>query len=242
MLINKRYKDIFSQYIHKGEPAPLTIGTLAVCGFCFLLFILVTFSQFNFSHPWFEYIKGQGFSVISKQVSYNPLVPVMIFVIYILSKNYSILLFILYLLIGFFIWPIFVYGGGFEYIKNYLFGYFLGFVFASFVIDNIFRNQTVKSRLLGAFFGVLTIHLCGLFYCIILAIFKVINFSLIIPIVHAMSVTKILYDILFSFILILIAPYIKNVLWVCMKPKSDSKKNKTPKTKKSRRMKPNNLL
>ena len=53
---------------------------------------------------------------------------------------------------------------------------------------------------------------------------KVIDFNLIFPIVNIVTVNKIIYDIIFSMIILLIAPYIKNVLWTCMKPKPDTRK------------------
>ncbi|MBR5304563.1 MAG: biotin transporter BioY [Candidatus Gastranaerophilales bacterium] len=225
MINNKRYKDIFQQYIHKGEPTPLSIGTLVVCGLCFLILIVATFTQINFSHPWMKFIPVEGLVAFSKKVSYSPLLPAMIFVIYILGKSYSILMFVCYLIVGFFVWPIFVFGGGFDYLQNYLFGYMLGFFFAIAIISHVLKiSRNILHRTFAAIFGVLSIHACGLLYCIILAIFKVISFGLVIPILTEISLGNILYDIIFSILIILIAPYIKNVLWVCMKPKMDRKK------------------
>lgn len=232
MKINKRYQDIFDQYIHKGEPTPFTIGTLVVCAFCFLLFIIATFTQFNFSHVWFKLQAGAGFVASDKIVAYNPIIPTMIFIVYILGKKYSYLLFTAYLIVGFFIWPLFVLGGGFKYIQNYLFGYLLGFIPLTIISGTIFKlNQTIKARILGTTLGVLSVHVCGFFYCILLAILRVIDFSIIGPIVNIVSINKIIYDILFSLIVILIAPYIKNIFWTCMKPKV----NKPKKLKNSRK-------
>ena len=116
-------------------------------------------------------------------------------------------------------------GGGIDYIQNYLFGYILGFVFAIIIAGCILQiSQSIKYRIVASICGVLAIHLTELVYCIILAIFKIINFSLVIPIINVISLGNISYDILFSLILILIAPYIKNILWTCMKPKSDTRK------------------
>lgn len=225
--MNKRYKDIFQQYIYKGEATPLSIGTLVVCGLCFLILIIATFTQINFSHPWTNFIPTEGFVSYIKQVSYSPLLPAMIFIIYILGRVYSVLMFLCYLVVGFFIWPIFVFGGGLDYIHNYLFGYMLGFIFAIVIINYILKlSRNVLSRILAAIFGVLAIHICGFLYCIILAIFKVISFNLVIPILTEISLGNIFYDIIFSIIIMLIAPYIKNVLWTCMKPKPDRKKLK----------------
>ena len=224
-MINKRYKDIFNQYIHKGEATPLSIGTLVVCALCFLILIVATFTQINFTHPWFKFVPGAGFSSFSQVVSYSPLLPAMIFIIYILGGAYSALMFICYLIVGFFVAPIFVFGGGIDYLQNYLFGYMLGFIFAIFIVSYILKiSLNIKCRLLAAISGVLAIHFCGFLYCIVLAIFKVISFGLVIPILTEISLGNIFYDILFSSLIILIAPYIKNVLWVCMKPKSDRTK------------------
>lgn len=241
MMINKRYKDIFSQYIHKGEPTPLTIGTLVVCAMCFLMLIVATFTQIHFSHPWFQHIKGEGFTGAVKTIAYTPQIPVMMFIIYLLGKKYSYLMLTAYLLTGFFIWPVFAFGGGLDYIHNYLFGYLLGFFFATGTAGAILAiSQDIKSRFFASLIGVATIHAVGFFYCFILAILKVIDFSLIGPIVNAMSGSKIIYDTLFSILTLLIAPYIKNFFWICMKPKADSKKPK--KSKKSRHKKQDNRL
>lgn len=221
-MINKRYKDILSQYIHKGEATPLSIGTLVVCALCFLILIIATFTQINFSHPWFKFTSNVGFEAYSHIVSYSPLLPAMIFIIYILGKSYSTLLFIAYLIVGFFIAPIFVFGGGIDYIQNYLFGYMLGFVFAIVIVSYFLKiSQNIQTRTIAAILGVLAIHCCGFLYCIILALFRVISFGLVIPILTEISLGNIFYDILFSILVILIAPYIKNVLWICMKPKFD---------------------
>lgn len=224
-MISKRYRDIFEQYIHKGEATPLSIGTLVVCGLCFMLLIIATFTQINFSHPWIKFISNEGFMIFLKNISYSPLLPAMIFTIYILGRAYSTLTFILYLIVGFFIWPIFVFGGGFDYIQNYLFGYMLGFIFAIGIVSSILKiSMNALYRTIAAIFGVLAIHICGFIYCLILAIFKVISFGLIIPILKEIFLENILYDILFSILVILIAPYIKNVLWTCMKPKFERPK------------------
>ncbi|MBQ8848166.1 MAG: biotin transporter BioY [Candidatus Gastranaerophilales bacterium] len=224
-IINKRYKDIFEQYIHKGEPTPLSIGTLVVCAFCILLLIISTFTQLSISHPWFQYVSGEGFSSIIKNMTYNPQIPVMLFIIYLLGRNYSLFTFIIYLIVGFFVWPIFVFGNGLGFVGNYLFGYSLGFILAAFLIGYILnKNLGIKMRLLASLAGVLSIHVCGFIYCIILAIFGKLDFGLIGPIFKIITLSKILYDVLFATIIYLVAPYIKNIFWVCMKPKAENKK------------------
>lgn len=219
-MISKRYKDIFEQYIYKNEKTPFTIGTLVVCALCFLLLLVSIFTHFSFYHPWvsFEY----GFEVTSKYVGYCPQIPAMVLMIYILRQNFSLFTFIIYLIVGFFVWPIFIFGGGLDYFENYLFGYMLGFIVAIFIAQTVLNHsQGIRARLLMAISAVLTIHLCGFIYCLILSIFKVIDSNLVFPIVSATSGSKIGYDIVFSMFIILIAPFIKNILWVAMKPKPD---------------------
>lgn len=226
-MINKRFKDIFDQYIYKGEKTPFSIGTFAVLAMCFLLLIVATFSQISISHPWFKIDSIEGFKSCMKTFSYTPQIPVMLFIIYLLGKNFSLFLFFVYLIVGFFVWPIFAFGGGFNYIQNYLFGYFLGFLFAIFLSGTIFQiNQKIRTRLLAGFIGVLAIHFCGFVYCLILACFKVIDFNLLMPILNVISGNKIIYDIVFTSLVLLISPYIKNFFWICMKPKPDKQKLK----------------
>ena len=226
---NKRYKDIFEKYIHRGESTPFTLGTIVVVAFCFLLLIIATFTQFEFHHPWIEYIKGSGFKFVQKNVAYTPLIPAMIFIIYLLRRRYSLFLFVLYTIIGFFVIPIFSFGGGYGNVQNYLFGYFLGFIFAIFIEGFVIKkSQNILYRVLAALAGVFSVHICGFIYCVILAIFRVIDFSFIILVVSVLSGGKIIYDTIFSILVILIAQYIKNIFWICMKPKTikDSKHSK----------------
>ena len=223
--INKRYKDIFEAYIHKDEPTPFTIGTFVVCILCFILLIIATFTQITFSHPWLEYVENVGFTYTTKVITYSPQFPVIIFITYILYKGYSIFVYLLYLLTGFFLYPVFAFGGGFEYVQNYFFGYLVGFIFAIFITSKIFeKSTTIKSRLLASVYGILSIHIVGFIYCVFLALFGAIDFNLLGPIFYVVTVTKIIYDILFTILILLIVPYIKNIFWVFMRPLSSGKK------------------
>ena len=225
--ISKRYQDIFDEYIYKGESTPFTLGTLLVFVLCFLLLIIATFTQFNISHPWLNYEEGQGFVYAIKTITYNPQFPIIIFITYLLHKSYSMLVYILYILCGFFVYPIFAFGGGLQYVQNYFFGYLLGFFFAILIAGILFKNNnTIKARILGAVFGILSIHVTGFIYCIFLAIFNAIDFNIIGPVFYVVTIERIVYDILFAILILLIAPYIKNVLWVFMRPAIPRQKSK----------------
>lgn len=224
-MINKRYRDIFNSFIYKGEKTPFSVGTLVVLAFCFLLLIIATFTQIPIPIPSFVNEPGRLFEF--KTLLYNPQICMMIFCLYLLKRVFSYILFAIYLIVGIFIWPIFVFGFGFEVFQSYLFGYFLGFAVAIYCAGAIFSlANTLKARLLASTIGVIIIHLVGIFYCFILALFGAIDFSLLSPIFTTVTGSKIFYDIIFSILLMLIAPYIKNIFWVCMKPKLERNKSK----------------
>lgn len=233
-MISKRYKDIFNQFVYNNQKTPLTVGTLVVCALCFLMLLISIFTRITIVHPWFSF--EDGFEVVTKTINYSPQIPVMILVIYLLRQGFSLLTFSAYLLVGFFVWPIFVLGGGLSYFKNYLFGYMLGFFVAIFIAEIFLKKgQNLKNRVLMAVLSVLSMHLCGFLYCIILALFHVIDVELVTPIVSASSGNKILYDLIFSIAVIIVAPCIKNILWTCMKPKFDkTKKSKNRRLDKRR--------
>jgi len=225
MIISKRYKDIFKQYLYKSGSTPFTLGTIVVCIFCFIMLLISSFTQFVISHNWFTFSFSEGFNIIRKMVPYGPQIPLVVFIIYLLGKRYSYAVFGLYLLIGLFVWPILVFGGGMEYFKNYLCGYFLGYFLAVFTTGSMISySQTVLARVIAAFLGVFSIHAVGMTYCVLLAIFGKLEFSMIFPIVKAITFAKIQYDLLFTILLLLAGPYIKSVFWVCMKPKINKKK------------------
>ncbi len=224
-MFNKRFQDIFSQYIYRGEPTPHTLGTLCIVALCFLILIVATFTQLSFLVP--TVVFEDEILIDLKETLYSPLIPAMVFIIYLLRKNYSFLMYVIFLLTGFFIWPIFVYGGGLGYVQNYIFGYVIGFGVAIIVEGNVLNvSQTLKNRMKAAIKGVITIHITAIIYCVILALFKVIEFHMVLPIVSVASANNIFYDIVFSCILLFVAPFIKNILWICMKPRLDRTKLK----------------
>ena len=221
MKINKRYKDLFEEYIHRGESTTFTIGTICTCVFCFVLLVVSTFSQITFSHPVLSFEGGISFKSI--EIAYNPQFPVVIFIAYLLGRAFGFLACLTYIIVGLFFYPIFAFGGGLDYIQNYFFGYLIGFFFAIIIAGKYFKQSfqekfPLKYRFLGILYGILSIHIFGFIYCIFLAIFGAIDFGLVLPIFKIITLNKIIYDIFFSSILILIAPYVKNIFWVFMRP------------------------
>ncbi len=216
--MNKRYKDQIEEFIYKGEKIPLSIGTVVVCLLCLLFIITATFTQINVSH-FIPTVDAMG-DFVFKNVSnpYVPQIPVVIFIAAILGPVFAFLTMILYLLVGFFIWPVFALGGGLEYIKSGLFGYILGYIFAVVPVGRILeRKYSLKNILLASIIGVLSIHICGMLYCVLLALLKVVSFSYVSSAIHSLGGIKTLYDVVISFIFLLIAIPTKMVLWIAMR-------------------------
>ena len=216
--MNKRYKEQFLEFIYRGEKTPLSIGALMVCLLCLLFIIVATFTQVNVSHilPCFDEMGNFIFKNVSNP--YVPQIPVVLFIAAILGPLFGFLTMLLYLLVGFFIWPVFALGGGLDYVKSGLFGYILGYIFAVIPAGKILEKKyDLKGIILASLIGVIAIHLCGMLYCILLALLKIVSFSYVSAAIHSIGGIKTLYDVVISFILLLVAIPVKKVLWIAMK-------------------------
>ncbi len=217
--MNKRLADEYAEFVYRGEKTPFSLGTLAVVIFCLTLLIVATFTKIDISHIWPE---GSLFSFGTKTYRLVPQIPVVIFTSAILGARFGILTMFLYLITGFFIWPVFAFGGGLSYVKSYFFGYILGFFLANIFAGRILSQRyTLKNMLYASVIGVLSIHLCGILYSFILGIFNSSRYNPNFQIIFV----QILYDIIFSFIAVLLAKPIKYILWLAMK-NDCKKKNK----------------
>ncbi len=229
--MNKRYKEQFYEFIYRGEKIPLSIGTIVVCLLCLLLIIVATFTQINVSHlmPSFDEMGEFVFKSVSNP--YVPQIPVVLFIAAILGPVFGFLTMLLYLLVGFFIWPVFALGGGLDYIKSGLFGYILGYIFAVVPAGRILeKNYSLKGIVLATVIGVLTIHLCGMLYCVLLALLKVVSFSYVSSAIHSLGGIKTFYDVIISFIFLLLAIPAKMVLWIAMRSSIAKKITKSKKS------------
>lgn len=220
--MNKRLKGEINEFFYRGERTPFSLGTLSVVVFCVILLITATFTKFDIAHIW-PVVQDDALTIGLKKYQLVPQIPAILFISAILGARYAILVLVLYLLIGFFLWPVFGFGGGIEYIKSPFFGYILGFFWASIFSSKIlFKRYDVKNMLYAAFIGVLSIHASGILYSLILNLFKVSTFA----VEFGVLMTQIMYDIVSSVIAIFIAKPIKMILWIAMK---NEPKNKIPK-------------
>ncbi len=227
--MNKRIRSEFEEIIYRGEKTPFSLGSLTVVCLCLLLLIVATFTQLNLVHYWPgsnpEALLGMG----TKQYMYIPQIPMVLFIAAVLGVRFGIFVIILYLIMGFFMWPIFALGGGIGYVKSYFFGYILGYFFAIVFASKVlyYDKFSFKSIVYASLIGVLAIHFCGILYTGILGIFHLVNFGFIKEALSTLSGDKIIYDIAFSFIFILASKPIKAFLWLAMKnysrPKRDAR-------------------
>ncbi len=225
--MNKRYIDIYKKIIYNNEKTPLSVGTLAVMALCVLTMVVASFTQIDFVHPWF--VKGPegGLLFVMKSYPYVPQIPVALFIITILGKQYGFLTMLIYILMGLFVWPVFGMGGGIGYLKTGFFGYIFGYLLIAIFSGNyLTKEKTFKNILIATVLGVLAIDLSGLVYSFILATFKQIDFAFVGHALKNFSLSRISYDIILSIVAIYLGILAKYPLWLTMYTNTRPKKRK----------------
>lgn len=211
--MNKRLVGEYREFIFRGEKTPFSLGTLSVVIFCTALLIVATFTKLDITYLW-PAIGEDGLSLVVKKYQLVPQIPVIMATAAILGARFGTLVMLLYLLTGFFLWPVFGFGGGVGYVKSYFFGYILGFFTANIFAGRILSHKyNLMNMLYASIIGVLSIHMCGILYSFILELFK---FSGVAPNFQTL-VSHIVYDTIFSFVAIVLAKPVKYILWVSMK-------------------------
>lgn len=185
--------------------------------FCILLIIGSTFININLKHYILSPEIFTGKPLIIEDFIYSfsiiPQIPVILFICSSLGKKMANTSIILYILAGLCSIPVFALGGGIRYITEFSFGYILSYIPAVIIAGNILNKKySFKNMFLAALCGVLTIHTGGILYMIIIALLKHEGAHFIFSWIDAQSGLKIIYDIILSFILVLIGKYIHSVL------------------------------
>lgn len=215
--MNKRFLDQCQKFLYKNQQTPLSIGTLCVVMLCLLGLVVATFTQINLIHYWFGNNPDGSIGMFIKNYPYIPQIPILLGIVGILGTRFSLLTATLYVLMGFFLWPVFALGGGLGYVKSTFFGYILGYFPAIIIAGRILmKNKSLKNIILAALFGVLAIHVCGILYSTLLGIFKLVDFSNISTTIIAMTGTKICYDWIISIAAISASIPVKQFLWLAM--------------------------
>jgi biotin transport system substrate-specific component len=115
---------------------------------------------------------------------------------------------LIYIIAGLCFVPIFALGGGITYFGQFGFGYILGYIPAIIIAGNFLsKNYDFPSMIAATTLGVLSIHIFGIIYMIIIALCKHCGGGFILNWIHAQSGMKIIYDLIFSFVLVIIGKY-----------------------------------
>lgn len=186
---------------------------IAIVIFCILLIISSTFLNLNIKHYIIPGTLFSGTELSSDDFVYGiyfiPQIPIIMFLCSFLGKRMSIITIMLYILLGLFAIPVFALGGGLRYLGEFGFGYILAFIPAVIIAGNILENKySYWNMIKAAVLGVLTIHIIGVLYMIVIALIKHSGGNFMHDWIVAQSGLKIVYDIIISFVLILIGKYL----------------------------------
>ncbi len=203
-MINKRLRAGLIRLYKDNKKMRFTLGTLTLVFICILLLIISTFSEISISIE--DYIK----------LGYVPQIPVLLFIAALLAPEWALITVLLYIILGLTPWfPIFALGGGPSYILQYNFGYILAYIFSVIICSNKLKNKPFfKDIILGVLYGVLIVHIIGIIYMTVLAFIRHESFDFIFNWIYYQSIIKLLFDIVISFVTVLIAMVLRKILWV----------------------------
>ena len=198
-----------------------SISSILLIVACSFLLVISTFIQLNITHLGIpaELFSGGNLKIQDYIHTFNliPQVPAVMFIAALLGRKFGLASVLIYILTGLFIMPVFALGGGLGYFKEYGFGYILAYIPAVFLTGTILKNGfTYKNIIKAIIAGILTIHIFGIIYMLIIAGIKHEGFMFTSGWILAQSGIKIIYDFIFSFLAVLVAKYARLILWLYM--------------------------
>lgn len=190
---------------------------VAIILFCSLILVGATFINIDIKHYIIptNIFSNKNLNLEDFIFSFYiiPQIPIVMFITAILGKRMALTSILIYIIAGLAYLPIFALGGGIKYIFEYGFGYILAYIPAAIITGNILEKKYSFSKMIKAsFLGVLTIHILGILYMCIIALLKHSGSSFISGWIYAQSGLKIIYDIIASFVLILVGKYMHSLL------------------------------
>ena len=223
--MSKRIADQINSFKYKGEPIRITLGTLIMTALCIILIIIATFTQITIHHPYlplntFTYtgdLSGtQSLKHFIKTYEYIPQIPVIFFIVALIGRKFGMLSIIGYIILGMF-FPIFALGGGISYLFEYGFGYILAYLPAVFFAGTLLKGKTDYLRIpVISIVGVMTIHVLGGLYMLFVSTLRHAPIELVTSWIASQSGVKILYDIFFTIIAIIIGKQARKLFWIVM--------------------------
>lgn len=212
-MINKRVKQEIKSFHKPHTRIKFCLGTIALISVCVMLLIIATFTQikmnFNITETGIiSYLKFE----------YIPQIPCVLFIAALLGECWGLFTILIYIIMGLtHLYPIFALGGGLSYIFQYNFGYIFGYIFAVLLTSKeLKKGHSIWHILLAAFYGIFIIHVIGIAYMTIIALLRQDSWNFIENMIYFQSLSKLLYDIVFGFIAILIAKICRRLLWMIM--------------------------
>jgi biotin transporter BioY len=184
--------------------------------FCILLIIGASFINLNIKHYILPLDIFTNKNLTTNDFIFSfyfiPQIPIVMFVNAFLGRRMALTTIILYIIIGLFFVPVFGLGGGIKYLFEYGFGYILAYIPAVALSGRILNKYSFLDMAKATITGVFTIHIIGILYMIFVALFKHAGGNFISSWIVAQSGLKIFYDLVGSFILILIGKYLNAFL------------------------------
>lgn len=205
----------------KKSGLKFSISSVLLILLCAFLLVISTFVQLDITHFGFnsKVFSGSDLKIQDYMQTFSliPQVPAVMFVTGLLGRKFGLASVIIYLITGLFFLPVFALGGGWQYMGEYGFGYLLAYIPAVFITGTILKDGfTYKNSIKAVMAGVLTIHLVGILYMLIVATFRHEGWAFISGWIVAQSGVKIIYDFIFSLLSVLVAKYARLVLWLYM--------------------------
>lgn len=203
----------------KRKGIRLGVGSLVLLVFCSFLLVISTFLQLDITHFIIpsKLFSGEPTKLGDYLFTYKfiPQIPAVMFIVGLLGRRLGITSILLYIITGLFFLPVFALGGGWRYIFEYGFGYILAYVPAAFFAGLILKKgYSYKNTAKAVFTGVMTIHIFGILYMMCLAALRHTGWGFVGDWIAAQSGLKIIYDFIFSYILVLAAKYLRIILWL----------------------------
>ncbi len=210
-MINKRVKDGIKKFHNPEKRIKFCLGAIALVSLCVMLLIISTFTQIkiNFHIPENEignYLKFE----------YIPQIPIVLFIAGLLGECWGLSAILIYIFMGLTPWfPVFALGGGLSYIFQYNFGYIFAYIFAVILTSReLNKGNSILNLMIGVLYGVLSIHVIGSIYMLIIALIRHDSIEFAANWIYYQSLSKILYDIVFGILALLLAKGCKKLLWL----------------------------
>ncbi|OGI04955.1 MAG: hypothetical protein A2104_00045 [Candidatus Melainabacteria bacterium GWF2_32_7] len=203
------------------------MGSFLVALFCTFLIIMATFTPLHlwllsipadaFINPINFFSQVKSISDITIQYLYIPQIPAVLFIAAMLGPRIGLFSIAVYIGAGLLGFPVFASGGGVQYATQIVFGYILGYFVGVYLVGNILSAKAnVASTFRATLVGVFAVHLFGILYLTIVLLLQHNSIFSVFGWIWALSGIQLPYDLLISFIAIVLARPARAVFWMAM--------------------------